>query len=81
MNANTMELKKKLPHGAMKSIATKTGLSLSTISQVIRGNVVSTKQSEILKATAEFMTEYKAKEREAVRALNEALNPGTEQAI
>ena len=78
MNAETIGLKKRLPHGAQRAIALKTGLSLSTISQVIRGNVISMKQTEILKATAEFMTEYNAKQKEAIKALNEALNPEPE---
>lgn len=74
MNIEAMGLKNRLPHGAMRAIALKTGLSISTISQVIRGNIISPKQSEIIKATAEFLTEYNTKQREAVSALNEVLN-------
>jgi transcriptional regulator with XRE-family HTH domain len=68
-------LKKKLPHGAIKAIAQSTGISTTTISQVLNGNITSPKQSEILTAAAEYLTEYRAKEKEAIEALNKVLNP------
>lgn len=81
MSKENVGLKKRLPHGAMRAIAKTTGLSISTISQVLRGNTISMKQPEILKATAEYLDEYNAKEREAVKALNEALNPSAKMEL
>ncbi len=75
MNAQLTGLKKRLPHGSVKEIARRTNLSTATISQVLNGNITSPKQSEILTATAEYLTEYRAKETEAIQALNKVLNP------
>lgn len=74
---NTKITKAKLPHGTIKAVAEKTGLSPTTISQVINGIIISPKQPEIIKALADYLAEYKAKETEAVKALNEVLNPET----
>jgi len=73
MDAETIGLKKRLPHGAMREIAALTGLSPTTISQVINGHVISTKQPEILKATANVLTKYKEKKADALNALSQAL--------
>lgn len=74
---NLSEIKKQLPHGAIKEIAQRSGLSTTTVSQIFNGIIESPKLSEVLKATAEYLKEYKAKENEAVNALNEVLNPET----
>ena len=67
-------IKKELPHGAIKDIAKRTGLSTTTISQIFNGLIKSPKQSEVLKVTAEYLAEFKARELEAMQAINEVLN-------
>lgn len=67
------EIKKELPHGAVKEIAEKTGLSTSTVCQILKGGK-SPKTATVLAATAEYLNEYKAKELEARQALRNALN-------
>ena len=69
------EIKKELPHGAIKAIAQSTGLSTTTISHVLNGKITSPKQSDIITATAEYLTEYKAREAEAIEAMTRVLNP------
>jgi transcriptional regulator with XRE-family HTH domain len=63
---------KNLPSGAVSNIATRVNLSKTTISNVLNGRSNSPRKPEILQAAAEYLTEYKAKEREAMQALQEA---------
>lgn len=67
------ELKKELPNGAIKEIARRAGLSTTTISQALKGKIKTSKSPEIMKATAEYLTEYRTREREAMQALKRAL--------
>lgn len=67
------ELKKELPTGAIKEIARRSGFSTATISQAFNGKIKTSKRPEIMKATAEYLTEYRSKEREAMQALKQAL--------
>jgi hypothetical protein len=66
------EIRKQLPHGAINGIATRVKMSTSMVCLVLKGKKESPKKSEILLAAAEYLTEYKAKEREAMKALQEA---------
>jgi transcriptional regulator with XRE-family HTH domain len=65
---------KQLPKGSISEIASRTKLSKTTISTVLQGKVNCKRKPEILKATAEYLAEYKAKEREAKEALQKAMN-------
>lgn len=67
------EIKQQLPTGAIKDIAERTHLSQTTISQVLNGKLETRKKTTILQATADYITEYKAKQREATEALQKAI--------
>jgi hypothetical protein len=67
------DLKKQLPSGAIKEIANRANTSKSTVCIVLGGKSESPKKTEILNKTAEYLTEYKAKEREAKEALIKAI--------
>jgi len=67
------EMRKQLPSGAIKEIAKRTNLSTSVVCIVLREKKKSPRKAEILQATAEYLTEYKAKEREASEALRMAI--------
>jgi len=67
------ELKRQLPSGAIKEIAKITNTSKSTVCIVLGGKSESPKKPEILKATADYLKEYKEKERKAKEALQKAL--------
>ncbi|MDR0420424.1 MAG: hypothetical protein LBH30_03110 [Prevotellaceae bacterium] len=67
------ELKKQLPSGAIKEIAKRANTSKSTICIVLGGKSDSPKKPEILKATAQYLKEYKTRERKAKEALIKAL--------
>lgn len=71
---NLKEIRTKLPHGAMQEIAKRVNLSRGTITMVFNGTINSPKINEILKATAEYLAEYKAKEKEAKSLLEAALS-------
>jgi DNA-binding LacI/PurR family transcriptional regulator len=71
---NFQEIKKQLPHGAIKNIAQRSGLSTTTISHIFNGVIESPKQADVLQATAEFMKEYREKKNAATKALTEALS-------
>lgn len=66
------QIKKQLPYGAMKGIAQKAGVSLWDVSRVFNGGK-SSKELKIKEATAAYLTEYKAKEKQAEEAINKAL--------
>jgi transcriptional regulator with XRE-family HTH domain len=72
-------LKKSLPHGAVKEIAKKMGLSTYTISRALNGHDKSPRLSDIIKATADYLAEFKAKEVEALQALNNVLQSETSE--
>jgi len=67
-------IRKMLPHGAIIKIATRAGVLAPTVSRALKGDTRSPKLPEIIKATAEYLTEFKEKENEAIQALYEALN-------
>ena len=70
-------IRAKLPHGAINEIAKRAGVLAPTVSRALNGDTRSPKLPEIIKAIAEYLKEYKAKQTEAVNALNEVLNPET----
>ena len=70
-----------LPHGAIVQIAKKAGVLAPTVSRALHGDKRSPKLPDIIKATAEYLAEYKAKEREALEAISEAMNPGNKKAV
>jgi transcriptional regulator with XRE-family HTH domain len=72
---NVQMIRKELPTGAISEIAQRTGISTATVSLVFRGLSKTPKRATIIKAAAEYITECKAKEAEAMRAITEALNP------
>ncbi|WP_321287823.1 hypothetical protein [uncultured Sunxiuqinia sp.] len=72
-----LEIKSKLPHGAIKEIAQRTNLSTSTISQVLNSKTKSPQLAEILKATAEVLKEFRDRERKALAELDMVLNEET----
>lgn len=78
--SNTVDLKeirKQLPHGSVKIIAEKVGVNIGTVSRALSGDKRSPKLPEIIKATAEYLAEFKAKENAAFDALNKVVNPQT----
>ena len=70
---NLQEIKKQLPSGAVKAIAERAKVSTSLVSLTFNGKTNSVKKTDIMNATAEYLNEYKAKEREASNALKEAI--------
>lgn len=68
------EIRKQLPHGACKEIAKRTKLSVCTIHDVLSGKRKSAKETLILNAIADYLTEIKAQERAALDKLNAALS-------
>lgn len=67
-------IKSQLPHGAMSEIAKRTKLSIYTISTVLSGKRKSTKEILILNTIADYLTELKDKEREALERVNAILS-------
>jgi predicted transcriptional regulator len=68
------EIKKQLPHGAIREIAKRAKVTEGLISRVFNGKIEkSPHEPEILKVTAEYLTEYKAKEKEAIAAIQAAI--------
>lgn len=68
-------IRKLLPHGTVLKIAEKAGVTAGTVSRALHGDKRSPKLPEIIKATAGFLAEHKARELEAMQALNQALKP------
>ncbi len=68
------ELKNQLPNGAIREISRRMKISPATISNVLNEKTGSKKKPEIIKATAEYLKEYKSRENEASEAITEALN-------
>lgn len=67
-------IKEQLPHGAVVEIAKRAGVLAPTMSRALMGDIRSPKLPEMMKATAEYLTEYKIKTKEAAKLLNEAIN-------
>lgn len=68
-----VNIKKQLPHGALKEIAIRTNYSKSSISQFFNGKISLLKSTEILKVTADILREHKIKEKEAIIELTKVL--------
>lgn len=66
-------IKEQLPHGAIAQIARTAGVLAPTVSRALNGDKRSPKLPDIIKATADFLTEYRAKEKAAATALNQLL--------
>ena len=64
---------RKLPKGAIYEISQKVNLSRSMVGKIINGKQESPKKPEILKLAAEYLIDYKTKEREAKEALQRAI--------
>jgi len=73
-NQKLTSIKGQLPHKAIVDIARRAGVLAPTVSRALKGDTRSPKLPEITKATAEYLKEYKARENEANKALDEALN-------
>jgi predicted transcriptional regulator len=74
-NMELSEIKKQLPHGAIREIAKRLNVTEGLISRIYSGKIEnSPKTPEVIKATAEYLKEYKAREIEAKEAITEALN-------
>lgn len=69
-------IRKQLPSGAINEIAKRTGHSRPVVSNFFRDKGMNKPKAapEMLKAAAEIITAHKAKEREAMQAINEAMN-------
>ena len=70
---NISEVKKQLPHGALKEIAIRTNYSKSSISQFFNGKISLLKSTEIIEVTADILREHKIKEKAAINELTKAL--------
>lgn len=64
----------KYPHGTVKAVSDRTGISRTVVSDVLKYDKGSRRKVEILQATAEYVNEVQTKEREARDRLNAALN-------
>ena len=71
------EVRKRLAHGAVKAISDRSGLGYYTVLRVLNGDTTNLHFPDVLKATAEYLTENKAKENEAVKAILAAFNDET----
>ncbi len=78
---DTIKERKKLPAGAINEIASRTGLSQTTVSKVLRGKRGTPKAARVFRAAAEYLTEYKANEAEALQALEVALSDETHEQL
>lgn len=67
------EIRKELPHGAIREIAKRAELTDGLISKIFSGKVTSPKESRVLMITAKYLAEYKANEKAATEALQKAL--------
>lgn len=67
-------IRNELPHGAVVEIAKRAGVLAPTVSRALMGDTRSPKLPEIIKATAEFLKEYRERKNAATKALTEALS-------
>ncbi len=72
---NLQAVKQALPYGAILEISKRTGIEYSVVNRTLLGNKTR-KRLEIIQATAEYLTEYKAKEQETLQALKRAMSEG-----
>ena len=56
-----LEIKSQLPKGAIKAISNKSGIGYYTVLRIINGETRSIHLGEVLKATADFLTELSEK--------------------
>lgn len=75
---DNIELRARLPHGAISEIAKRTNLSTYTISTFLAGKRKTNKEPLILSVIADVLEEYKAKEREARQKLDAILNENSD---
>ncbi len=66
-------IREQLPHGAIKEIAKKAKTSYYTANRILKGERRSPKTAEVLQVTANYIIAHKAKEKEAIEAVNSAL--------
>jgi len=78
-NQDLTALRNQLPHGAIKIISDRSGISYYSVLRVLNGDTRSPQLPEVIKAAADYLKEYKAKQQEANKALNEVLNPETQE--
>ncbi len=71
---NLSDVRKSLAHGAVKAISDRSGLGYYTVLRVLNGDTKNLHFSDVLKATAEYLTENKTKEIEAFKSISMALN-------
>jgi hypothetical protein len=81
MNAENdlTSIRKQLPHGAVIEIAKRAGVLAPTVSRALMGDKRSPKLPEITIEAAKYLSEFKARETEAAKALNEVLHPETSE--
>lgn len=66
-------VRSQLPYGAIKTIAKKVGLHQPTVSNIFSG-LPHEKLPDVLKAAADIIAAIKAKERDAMQAISEAMS-------
>lgn len=66
--------KRKFPHGLVKAVSLKTGVSMTTVSVVLSKGQSSPKAPIVMKAAAEYLKEYREEEMEAREALERQLS-------
>lgn len=70
-NIDLKELRKQLPYGAVKEIVSLSGVEYGTVQRFFRGE--KTKENlKLMKVTADYLEDYKTKEKEAVERLQAA---------
>lgn len=68
------ENKSKYPHGTVKAVSDKLGVSRTVVSDVLKYDKGSRRKAEILQATAEYVNEVQTKEREARERLSAVMS-------
>lgn len=69
------DVRKRLPHGAVKAISHRSGIGYYTVLRVLNGDTNSQHLPEVLKATAQYLAEFKSKTTKAMKSISAALNP------
>lgn len=70
MSTTIEKLKKRLQAGDIKAIADKTGIAYATVYKTMTGRAITRKQTEILKAVADFLQERKNEQERLENLLN-----------
>lgn len=81
MNINVIDFKairKEMPKGWIKELSEKNGFNRNKICNVLNGQ---SKDIEVLTAIADYINEFKTKERKAVQTIKEAINPETSEQL